>query len=216
MLFSDDILAAIDEIISSITTDNIILLWEEKKFKPQIVDVVPKNLLEVVYNEKDGSKLASKLELKDTEAQPILKFLQAKDDKLYTLVMVDFDAKLGEQKVQWAVINIKGQDLKKGTASPDGNVVFKYKAPEIGKSEEKHFVFHLYEQPSEADETSVEIREPFKSKEFIELVGAEKDPAAGNFFTIQKISDSKFFKSKRENNLGLSWLKLSQCWAGKI
>merc|ERR1711915_950836 len=166
-----------------IEKDKINEEWEKKGFKSEIVDKAPMNLLEIKY--KEDIELGTKLKSTDAKTEPTVKFSQAKDNNLYTLVMVDFDLAKTKETPHWVAVNIKGTDIKAGKIPDANNVKLEYEAPDTTAGE-KTVVFHVYEQAAKKDDVDAINKEGSKSKNFIASVGASKDPLAGNYLIIEK------------------------------
>ena len=111
-----------------------------KKFKDEgvvkdVLSEAPKNQLSVDYVEEEVSvDLGNTLTVSKAQSKPKVVYEQAKDDKVYTLAMVDPDAPSREdpkaaQWLHWLVVNIPGDKLKNGEGIDFGKTLMQHNGP---------------------------------------------------------------------------------------
>merc|ERR1712114_73999 len=111
-----------------------------KKFKDEgvvkdVLSEAPKNQLSVDYVEEEVSvDLGNTLTVSKAQSKPKVVYEQAKDDKVYTLAMVDPDAPSRDdpkaaQWLHWLVVNIPGDKLKNGEGIDFGKTLMQHNGP---------------------------------------------------------------------------------------
>ncbi|CAG2176541.1 unnamed protein product [Oppiella nova] len=160
---------------------------EEHQVVPDVLDVIPPNVIEVSYPGGHAVALGNELAPKLVKDIPELRW-PTEEGALYTLCMTDPDAptrtdpKNGEFK-HWLVINIPGLDIQSGktlagyigSGPPRGSGLHRY-------------IFVVYRQPGTLDisgkcvsNRDLEGRHKFKIRDFARNHGLG-EPIAGNFF----------------------------------
>ena len=122
-----------------------------KKFKDEgvakdVLSEAPKNQLLVDYVEEEVSvDLGNTLSVSKSQSKPKVVFEQAKDDKVYTLAMVDPDAPSRDdpkaaQWLHWLVVNIPGDKLKIGEGTDFGKTLMQHNGPSPPKGSGKRAI----------------------------------------------------------------------------
>lgn len=124
----------------------------EKKIEEEKIDEVGN--LEIIYDRKYNS--GEKLDYKIAKEQPIVKYSGSRNEKFYTIMMVDPDVPSYKNPVEkewryWVVGNIPGNILREGLKVSDlanTTVLTAYNGPMPGVATSWHrYYFKVYEQP---------------------------------------------------------------------
>ncbi|XP_055380936.1 protein D3-like [Condylostylus longicornis] len=166
-------------------------VFVENEIVPDVIDVAPKEIVEVSY--PSGAKVNLGKELTPTQVKdiPEVKW-RSESDALYTLLMTDPDAPTRSNATfrevrHWLVVNIPGNDISKG------NTLFEYIGSGPPKDTGLHrYVFLVFKQKKaiETDNLPVtsnksrEGRLKSKARELIEKFELQ-DVIAGNFYQAQ-------------------------------
>ena len=140
------------------TIEKIIEPLEPTKNKEVIKEVLKEEIktpeIEVVYDRKYNN--GEKLDYKIAKEQPIVKYSGSRNEKFYTIMMVDPDVPSYQNPIEkewrhWVVGNIPGKILQEGLKISDlanTTVLTAYNGPMPGVATSWHrYYFKLYEQP---------------------------------------------------------------------
>ncbi|GJQ70400.1 hypothetical protein Trydic_g22829 [Trypoxylus dichotomus] len=169
---------------------DILEKMEKEGIIPDVIDVVPKETLEVTY--PGGEKVNFGEELTPTQVKdPPTVNWTATQNAYYTLAMVDPDAPSRENPIfrevnHWLIGNILGSDLE------SGEVITGYMGSGPPKGTGLHrYIFLVFQQNEKLDfdEPRTNVlsrahRRNFSLKKFVEKYKLGK-PIAGNFFKAQ-------------------------------
>ncbi|XKL61067.1 hypothetical protein PGB90_008124 [Kerria lacca] len=161
--------------------------FEEEQIVPDVIPVVPKEILEVTYS--DGLKVNLGNELTPTQVKdkPSVKF-NSNPDSFYTLCMTDPDAPSRKSPKfrewhHWLVGNIPGSEIEKGETLSE--YIGSGPPPDTGLH---RYVFLVYQQPGKLTFTEPRLtnrsgdnRGLFKISKFVENYKLG-NPIAGNFY----------------------------------
>lgn len=169
-----------------------ILLHGMEKYKvvPDVIDIIPPELAEVVYPNGVRVEIGSELKPQQVKDMPRLKWT-ADNNAFYTICLTDPDAPTKIKPIyrewhHWLVGNIPG------TAIPHGETLSEYVGAGPPRGSGLHrYVFLVFKQKGKVNfeeeripNTSAEKREKFSVRNFARKYQLGK-PIAGNFFHAQ-------------------------------
>ncbi|CAG2172086.1 unnamed protein product [Oppiella nova] len=159
---------------------------EEHQVVPDVLDVIPPNVIEITYPGGQTVSMGNELEPKHVKDIPDLRWT-TEEGVLYTLIMTDPDApvrnnpynpKHGEAN-HWLVVNIPGLDIQSGQTLND--YVGAGPPPGCGLH---RYIFTIYKQSGVLNISPLPGRRGFKTRDFARKHGLG-EPIAGNFFQAQ-------------------------------
>jgi len=163
---------------------------ETHKVVPDVIDVVPANIIQVKYDSGVEANLGNELTPTQVQNKPTIHF-EGESGSLYTFCLTDPDApsraepKFGEW-LHWLIVNVPGNDLSKGETISD----YIGSGPPKGTGLHR-YIFLAYKQPDKltCDEPrhtsqSGKQRNNFKIRDFAKKYKLG-NPVAANFYQAQ-------------------------------